>query len=87
MAASKGFKPQSLAAHCARDEVAPMAWTTGTSRRASAGTSQPAARSSSAQASPALEPPVASTVVISASTRPATKSRAGTSPCSFGRSE
>ena len=71
IAASSGFRPASESSQRARLVVAQSAWMTGT----------PSASSASAcHSSPACEPPLASTVVISASISPSSSSSAGASP-------
>jgi hypothetical protein len=82
IATSIGLRPLSLASHAARERVTQTAWITGTSSAASASARQPPAVSSAA-----VEPPDASTVTISASTVPASRSSAGTRPSAPGRSD
>ena len=68
IAASSGVRPASDASQRCRDVVAHSAWMTGTSSASSA---------SACHSSPACEPPLASTVVISASISPSSSSSAG----------
>ena len=71
IAASSGFRPASDSSQRCREVVAHSAWMTGT----------PSASSASAcHSSPACEPPLASTVVISASISPSSRRSAGASP-------
>ena len=79
-AVSSGDSPTGCSSQAARLVVAATAWTTGTSSRASTGTSHESA------SGPAW--PMASTVVTTASTLPSRKRETtGTSPRSSGRSE
>jgi hypothetical protein len=78
MATSIGASPASAAAHSAAGRVEAIAWMMGTSSAASCG---------AVHSSPSA-PPIASTVVTTASTPCSERaSRAGTAPCASGRSE